>query len=145
MTNNKLFDETIFATRRFTLASVPLRRMHRSCLGYSLSGLSILWSDMATPNLSTLLAQVTEIVERAGALLYEECNRPDGLRGQGDKAVIDVEIKDFLRPELLSLLNCDFWGEETGHVLIGHAWCWVVDPNDGTSDFLKGLKGPLYQ
>ena len=21
------------------------------------------------------------------------------------------------------------------------AWCWVVDPNDGTSDFLKGLKG----
>jgi fructose-1,6-bisphosphatase/inositol monophosphatase family enzyme len=96
---------------------------------------------MATPNLSKLLAQVTEIVERAGALLSEEWNRPDGPRGQGDKAVIDVEIEDFLRPELLSLLNCDFWGEETGHVLTGHAWCWVVDPNDGTSDFLKGLKG----
>lgn len=32
-------------------------------------------------------------------------------------------------------------GEETGYSLTGHPWCWVVDPNDGTSDFLKGLKG----
>ena len=39
------------------------------------------------------------------------------------------------------LLPCDFWGDETGHVLTGHAWCWVIDPNDGTSDFLKGRKG----
>ncbi|CAD0264328.1 Inositol monophosphatase/fructose-1,6-bisphosphatase family protein (fragment) [Pseudomonas veronii] len=46
-----------------------------------------------------------------------------------------------MRHELLSLLACDFWGEETGYTLTGHAWCWVVDPNDGTSDFLKGLKG----
>lgn len=96
---------------------------------------------MPKPNLSKLLAQVTEIVERAGVLLSEEWSRPDGPRGQGDKAVIDLEIERFLRPELLSLLSCDFWGEETGHRLKGHAWCWVVDPNDGTSDFLKGLKG----
>ncbi|MDT4865177.1 3'(2'),5'-bisphosphate nucleotidase [compost metagenome] len=26
-------------------------------------------------------------------------------------------------------------------VLTGHRWCWVVDPNDGTSDFLKDRKG----
>ena len=96
---------------------------------------------MSSPDLSELLSQVTEIVERAGALLSEEWSRPDGPRGLGDKAVIDVEIEHILRPELLSLLSCDFWGEETGHVLTGHAWCWVVDPNDGTSDFLNGLKG----
>ncbi|WP_272948232.1 inositol monophosphatase family protein [Pseudomonas baetica] len=96
---------------------------------------------MPSPDLSELLAQVTEIVVRAGTLLAEEWSRPDGPRGLGDKAVIDVEIERVLRPELLSLLKCDFWGEETGHVLTGHAWCWVVDPNDGTSDFLKGLKG----
>lgn len=96
---------------------------------------------MSSPDLSELLAQVTEIVERAGVLLSEEWNRPDGPRGWGDKAVIDVEIELILRPALLSLHSCDFWGEETGHVLTGHAWCWVVDPNDGTSDFLKGLKG----
>ncbi len=96
---------------------------------------------MSNPNLSDLLAQVTEIVEHAGALLAEEWSRQGGPRCVGDKAVIDVEIERFLQPALLSLLSCDFWGEETGHVLTGHAWCWVVDPNDGTSDFLKGLKG----
>ncbi|MND67592.1 putative inositol 1-monophosphatase ImpA [compost metagenome] len=96
---------------------------------------------MSSPDLSELLAKVTEVVERAGVLLSEEWNRPDGPRGWGDKAVIDVEIERILRPALLSLLSCDFGGEETGHVLTGHAWCWVVDPNDGTSDFLKGLKG----
>jgi myo-inositol-1(or 4)-monophosphatase len=44
-----------------------------------------------------------------------------------------------LRQHLLQLLPCDFWGEETGHRLTGHPWCWVVDPNDGTTDFLNGL------
>jgi myo-inositol-1(or 4)-monophosphatase len=96
---------------------------------------------MDTPNLSKLLAQVTEIVERAGVLLSQEWNRAEGPRGEGDKAVVDVEIENMLRPELLNLLSCDFWGEETVRLLTGHAWCWVVDPNDGTSDFMKGLKG----
>ncbi|QJC81566.1 inositol monophosphatase family protein [Pseudomonas umsongensis] len=96
---------------------------------------------MAIPNLSKLLAQVTDIVERAGVLLSEEWSRAEGPRGQGDKAVVDVEIENILRPELLNLLSCDFWGEETERLFTGHAWCWVVDPNDGTSDFLKGLKG----
>jgi fructose-1,6-bisphosphatase/inositol monophosphatase family enzyme len=96
---------------------------------------------MPSLNLPELLAKVTEVIEHAGILLYEEWQRPGGPRGSGDKAVVDVEIERLLRPDLLSLFNCDFWGEETGHVLTGHAWCWVVDPNDGTSDFLKGLKG----
>jgi fructose-1,6-bisphosphatase/inositol monophosphatase family enzyme len=96
---------------------------------------------MTSPDLIELLTGATEIVQRAGVLLSEEWNRPQGPRGQGEKAAIDVEIENILRPELLSLLSCDFWGEETGHILTGNAWCWVVDPNDGTSDFLKGLKG----
>lgn len=96
---------------------------------------------MDTPNLPQILPAVTAVVERAGALLAAECVRPGGRRGFGDKADIDVEIEVFLRSELLKILPCDWWGEETGHVLTGNPWCWVVDPNDGTSDFLKGLKG----
>lgn len=46
-----------------------------------------------------------------------------------------------LRTEFLAIIGCDFWGEETGHALSGHQLCWVVDPNDGTSDFLQGFKG----
>lgn len=52
-----------------------------------------------------------------------------------------MEIEQRLRKALLDLLDCDYWGEETRHTLTGHRWYWVVDPNDGTSDFLKGRKG----
>lgn len=88
-----------------------------------------------------LLQPVIEKVLWAGKLLAAEWERPDGPRGQGDKAEIDAEIEVILRSELLKILNCDFWGEETGTRLTGHEYCWVVDPNDGTSDFLLGRKG----
>lgn len=89
----------------------------------------------------TLLEKVIQVVGRAGRLLVQEWERPTGPRGSGDKAPIDVEIEEQLRPALLSLLACDFWGEETGQTLTGHSFCWVVDPNDGTVDFIRGLKG----
>lgn len=88
-----------------------------------------------------LLKQVIRVVERAGERLITEWQRPDGPRGSGDKADVDVEIESQLRPELLSLLACDFWGEETGSKLTGADYCWVIDPNDGTADFLRGFKG----
>lgn len=88
-----------------------------------------------------LLEQVTGIIEKAGRLLIAEWQRPDGPRGSGDKADVDIEIESILKPGLLRLLNCDFWGEETGFQLTGAQHCWVVDPNDGTADFLKGHKG----
>nr|WP_032831561.1 inositol monophosphatase family protein [Pseudomonas sp. GM78] len=88
-----------------------------------------------------MLSSVINIVCQAGQLLVTEWQRADGPRGQGDKAVVDVEIEQLLRQQLLDLLFCDFWGEETDHTLTGDSWCWVVDPNDGTNDFLRGLKG----
>lgn len=96
---------------------------------------------MQPSSLEQLLTQTIEVVIRAGQLLVAEWARVDGPRGQGDKAAVDEEIEQFLHQHLLKLLPCDFWGEETGHLLTGHPWCWVVDPNDGTADFLKGLKG----
>ncbi|EPJ76911.1 hypothetical protein CFII64_27428 [Pseudomonas sp. CFII64] len=96
---------------------------------------------MINIRLQQILPQVIEAVERAGVLLASEYARPSGRRGSGDKAEIDVEIEVLLYAELLATLNCDWWGEETGHVLSGDPFCWVVDPNDGTSDFLRGLKG----
>ncbi|MFG0724026.1 inositol monophosphatase family protein [Pseudomonas sp. GLN_6] len=90
---------------------------------------------------SSLLSRVILAVTRAGELLIAEWQRPDGPRGAGDKADVDVEIEALLRPYLLDLLDGDFWGEETGHLLTGAQFCWVVDPNDGTADFLNGFKG----
>lgn len=93
------------------------------------------------PDLPALLPLVIEAVCQSGRLLAAEWERVEGPRGHGDKAVVDVEIERLLRQQLLGLFLCDFWGEETGHTLSGQPWCWVVDPNDGTSDFLRGLKG----
>lgn len=88
-----------------------------------------------------LLLQVIESVLGAGRILAAEWQRPDGPRGTGDKADVDIEIEQVLRTDLLSLLDCDFWGEETESRLTGAEHCWVVDPNDGTADFLKGNRG----
>lgn len=88
-----------------------------------------------------LLNEVIEKVLAAGTLLASEWQRPSGPRGIGDKAEVDLEIETQLRAELLALLDCDFWGEETGSRLSGAEFCWVVDPNDGTADFLQKRKG----
>ncbi|MDH4565160.1 inositol monophosphatase [Pseudomonas sp. BN414] len=88
-----------------------------------------------------LLDQVVEKVLLAGNLLEAEWNRPGGPRGHGDKAEVDVEIEQQLRVSLLDLVDCDYWGEETGRILTSAEFCWVVDPNDGTSDFLQGRRG----
>lgn len=87
------------------------------------------------------LPQVIKSVLAAGQILVAEWRRPDGPRGAGDKADVDVEIEHVLRTDLLTLIDCDFWGEETASRLTGAELCWVVDPNDGTADFLKGNRG----
>lgn len=87
------------------------------------------------------LSQVIESVVGAGRILAAEWQRPGGPRGSGDKADVDIEIEQVLHADLLGLLDCDFWGEETESRLTGAEYCWVVDPNDGTADFLKGHRG----
>lgn len=92
-------------------------------------------------NIVDLLDPVVDRVLSAGKLLSAEWYRIGGPRGHGDKAAIDFEIEAQLRLDLLQLLDVDFWGEETETLMTGHQLCWVVDPNDGTADFLKRRAG----
>jgi myo-inositol-1(or 4)-monophosphatase len=96
---------------------------------------------MFTVDYSKMLKRVIKEVLAAGQLLFTEWQRPGGPRGFGDKADVDLEIEILLRDGLLQIFDCDFWGEEAGFQLDGRDYCWVVDPHDGTTDFLKGLKG----
>lgn len=96
---------------------------------------------MTATKFQLILSKVIAAVEQAGALLSLEFFRQGGPRGSGDKAVVDKIIEVQLRAELMEILPCDWWGEETGHQLSGNTLCWVVDPNDGTSDFLRGVMG----
>lgn len=56
----------------------------------------------------------------------------------------DLEVDDFLRRELLALLPAAGWlSEETADhpERLGKGLCWLVDPIDGTRDFLRGRSG----
>lgn len=88
-----------------------------------------------------LLSSVVELALDAGRLIEQEVNRPGGPRGHADKADVDLDIERVLRERLIRLIACDFVGEETGSLQTNHPYCWVVDPNDGTRDFLAGRTG----
>lgn len=92
-------------------------------------------------DIASLLRPVQVAVEAAGELILREWEREGGPRGSGDKAAVDEEIERLLHKQLIGLLDVDFWGEETCQRLTGQRFCWVVDPHDGTRDFLLGLPG----
>lgn len=56
----------------------------------------------------------------------------------------DIEVDEFLRRELGALLPAAGWlSEETADhpERLGKGLCWLVDPIDGTRDFLRGRTG----
>jgi ADP-ribosyl-[dinitrogen reductase] hydrolase len=79
----------------------------------------------------------------AGDLLRADLHRPTGPRGEDDKAPADTEAEQVIRGILLGgPPDWGFLGEETGRVPgAPGAPVWVVDPNDGTRDYIKGRRG----
>jgi ADP-ribosyl-[dinitrogen reductase] hydrolase len=85
----------------------------------------------------------TEVALAAGEVLREDFHRPGGPRGEEDKAEADVEAETLIRSRLLRAFpEWGYLGEETGRVPGPEgAPVWLVDPNDGTRDYLKGRRG----
>ena len=79
----------------------------------------------------------------AGDLLRADFHRPLGPRGEHDKAPADTEAEQVIRGILLGGEgDWGFLGEETGRVPgVPGAPVWVVDPNDGTRDYIRGRRG----
>jgi ADP-ribosyl-[dinitrogen reductase] hydrolase len=79
----------------------------------------------------------------AGALLRADFHRAGGPRGGGAKAEADVEAEDLIRGRLREAFpDWSFLGEETGPADgTPGAPIWLVDPNDGTRDYLQGRRG----
>jgi ADP-ribosyl-[dinitrogen reductase] hydrolase len=88
-----------------------------------------------------VLSHVVTAVRDAGAMLRSEFHRPGGPRGHGEHAKVDAEVEEFLKRRLLELWPCGWLGEETAEVLTTNGDIWVVDPHDGTRDFLSGRRG----
>ncbi|HVR70376.1 MAG TPA: inositol monophosphatase family protein [Vicinamibacteria bacterium] len=79
----------------------------------------------------------------AGRILLADFHRRDGPRGAVDKADADLEAEGAIRGRLLAAFpSWGYLGEETGRVegAPGEP-IWLVDPNDGTRDYLAGQRG----
>ena len=74
-------------------------------------------------------------------MIRKEFHRRRGPRGKGGKAPIDEEIENLLKRRLQKLHRCGWLGEETGEEEAISEDIWMVDPHDGTSDFLAGRRG----
>jgi ADP-ribosylglycohydrolase/fructose-1,6-bisphosphatase/inositol monophosphatase family enzyme len=96
------------------------------------------------PSYTHALEMAVEAALAAGAILRAELHRDGGPRGGEGKAPADTDAEREIRRRLLEA--CPSWGyvgEETGtHPAADpEAPIWLVDPNDGTSSFLKGWRG----
>jgi fructose-1,6-bisphosphatase/inositol monophosphatase family enzyme len=94
--------------------------------------------------LGRALETAVDAARAAGDILRRDFHRAGGPRGHGDKAEADVEAEVVIRARLLEAFpSWGYLGEETGRGAppAAGAPTWLVDPNDGTRDYLEGRRG----
>jgi ADP-ribosylglycohydrolase/fructose-1,6-bisphosphatase/inositol monophosphatase family enzyme len=96
-----------------------------------------------THDLRNALGIATNAALRAGVLLRQEFHRAGGPRGSNGHAEVDSEAERLIRTDLTSAYpDWGYVGEETSPPLRTAAeLVWLVDPNDGTRSYLRGLRG----
>lgn len=80
----------------------------------------------------------------AGELLRDEFHRPGGPLGRGGECEADLWAERLIREKLVAAFpDWSYRGEETGwrRGAEGDRHQWLVDPNDGTAAFIKGMRG----
>jgi ADP-ribosyl-[dinitrogen reductase] hydrolase len=89
-----------------------------------------------------MLDKVVAAVEAEAKRLVEEFHRPVGPRGHKGHCEVDREIEEGLRAKLQAILPGAFAGEETGMTAGSKpGYTWMVDPHDGTFEFMQGRRG----
>ncbi len=89
------------------------------------------------------LEEAIAAAKSAGEILRADFHRPGGPRGAKDKAEADVLAEVAIRERLTAAFpGWGYLGEETGRSpgAPGEP-VWLVDPNDGTRDYLQGRRG----
>ena len=89
-----------------------------------------------------MLDKVVAAVEEEAEHLVAEFHRPAGPRGHEGHCEVDREIEERLRKSLQAILPAAFAGEETGMSPGSKpGFTWLVDPHDGTFEFMQGRRG----
>jgi ADP-ribosylglycohydrolase/fructose-1,6-bisphosphatase/inositol monophosphatase family enzyme len=94
-------------------------------------------------DLGRALDEAISAATAAGEILRADFHRAGGPRGAIDKADADTEAERLIRGRLTEAFpDWRFLGEETGRAGPDtDAPIWIVDPNDGTRDYLAGRRG----
>lgn len=89
-----------------------------------------------------LQAALEPIMREAGEIILSYFNRPNGVTVKKDTSLVtdaDKASEAFLIKSLKGLMpEAAFWAEESG-VQGGGDYCWVIDPLDGTTNFVHGI------
>ena len=92
-----------------------------------------------------MLKKIADLVLRAGEIVLSASDIAANTREKGGAADLvtkyDVAVEEFLKKELLALLpDAVFYGEEEAeNADPNHGWAFIVDPIDGTTNFVREL------
>lgn len=92
-----------------------------------------------------MLERIIEIVKKAGEI-YKSADRDLGIEDKGSNVNLvtkyDKMIQEFLFGRLSEVVpGCKFLGEEgDGNKEFTDGYCFVIDPIDGTTNFIKGFE-----
>jgi myo-inositol-1(or 4)-monophosphatase len=92
---------------------------------------------------SSLLNKTIAIARTAGELIRAQWQQPRNVHHKGRIDLVtqtDTAVEAHLREQLDMLLpGVGFMGEESADTLIPEDDCWIVDPLDGTTNFVHGI------
>jgi myo-inositol-1(or 4)-monophosphatase len=87
--------------------------------------------------------QLQDVMIRSGELVMQYFGTEINIVKKGCASIVtavDLENEQFLKNELVKIMpQAGFWAEESGITGELQDWMWVIDPLDGTKNFVKGL------
>lgn len=89
-----------------------------------------------------LIDDVISVAREAGRMMVESKNVLVKDKGTKDNHVtnMDVAVQEFLKERLLAILpGSSFIGEEADYDDVESEYCWIVDPIDGTTNFIRHI------
>ena len=91
-----------------------------------------------------MLEKIIRVVRRAGDMIRDVHNVTDSITEKSSHIDVvtqyDTAVQEFLHRELLALMpEAGFLGEEGAHEEITTEWTFIVDPIDGTANFVRNF------
>jgi myo-inositol-1(or 4)-monophosphatase len=97
---------------------------------------------------ANFLADIESAMREAGNIILKAYNLPLTALNVSKKSTgwvtnVDLQVEKFYRAELAKILpQANFLGEEIGGALMKTGYVWVIDPIDGTYNFISKI--PLF-